>query len=81
MSKKSKKISSVAKRHPKLFITLVILLVIVIAALAIFWCVRPDIFHKYLGFGDHTFSEWVVETDADCGNDGLKNVNAPSVKI
>lgn len=72
MSKKSKKISSAAKRHPKLFITLVILLVIVIAALAIFWCVRPDIFHKYLGFGDHTFSEWVVETDADCGNDGLK---------
>ena len=51
---------------------LVVILVIVIATIAILWFVKPDIFHKLLGTGKHTWEEWVIEADATCVDSGSR---------
>lgn len=67
----AKKAAKQAKKHPKLVIALVILLVIIIVAIAVLWYFKPEFFHKFLGTGEHTWTEWDT-TDATCGEDGLK---------
>lgn len=67
----AKKAAKQAKKHPKLVIALVILLVIIIVAIAVLWYFKPEFFHKFLGTGEHTWTEWET-TDATCGEDGLK---------
>lgn len=76
-SKKSKKTTAKkavksAKKHPVLVAFVVILLVVIIAAVAVLYFWKPELFHRALGLGEHTWSEWTVETANDCGNDGLK---------
>lgn len=49
----------------------VLVLVIIVAAVVVYF-VKPDLYHKYLGLGEHTFSEYTLIDVADCGNNGLK---------
>ena len=66
-----------AKKYPKAAMIISIILVIVIASIAIFWVLRPDIFHIYIGTGSHVWSEdgsdgWEVASEATCGRKGTK---------
>lgn len=68
----AKKAVKQVKKHPKLVIALAVLLVIIIVAAAVLWYFKPEIFHKFLGTGNHSWSEWEI-TEATCGADGGKN--------
>ncbi len=68
----AKKAAKQVKKHPKLVIALAVLLVIIIIAAAVLWYFKPEIFHKFLGTGNHSWSEWEI-TEATCGADGGKN--------
>ncbi len=68
----AKKAAKQVKKHPKLVIVLAILLVIIIIAAAVLWYFKPEIFHKFLGTGNHSWSEWEI-TEATCGADGAKS--------
>lgn len=61
-----------SKPSKALLITLVIIVALVLIAAVIVYAVKPEVYHIYLGFGEHTWSEWQTTKDADCGNDGLK---------
>ncbi len=69
--RKVKKAVNTAKRHPKLVIAIAVILLLVITVAVVLWFVKPDLYHKILGVGDHTFTEWEVTKEATCG-DGLK---------
>lgn len=73
MAKKStKKAAEAAKKHPALIAVVAVILVIIIAVAAILWFVRPDIYHKYIGTGEHTFTEWDITVQGNCGKRGEK---------
>ena len=74
MAKKSTKkaAEAAAKKHPGLVAAVAIILVIIIAAAAILWFVRPDIYHKYIGTGEHTYGEWDITVQGNCGKRGEK---------
>lgn len=72
MSRRSNKMARTAKRHPKLLIALVIIVTLVLIAAVVVYVVKPELYHIYLGVGDHTWTEWDVK-DADCGNAGSKS--------
>lgn len=67
MAKKRRK-----RKNKKLAVLVFVLLVIVVVAAVAVYFVKPDLYHKYLGFGEHTFGEYTVVKEADCGNNGLK---------
>ena len=74
MAKRSaKKAAKAAKSHPVLVAVIVIFLVLVIAGAAILWYFRPDIYHKFIGIGEHTWSEWQTEIQETCGKTGLRS--------
>ena len=78
MAKKSskstaKKVEKAANKHPKLIAALAVIVAIIIVAAVILYCVKPDIYHKFIGVGDHTWSEWEVKTEATCGKKGLRS--------
>lgn len=62
-----------AKKHPVLLIVLIAIVVIVVAVLVTLYFVKPEIYHKLLGVGDHSWSEWTVQTEATCNKDGLRS--------
>lgn len=70
--KKSSKGGRGAKRNSALVVIAVVLLVIIIIAAVVVYFVKPDLYHIYLGFGEHTWGEYTVVSEADCGNNGLK---------
>ena len=59
------------KRHPVAFAVLVIFLAAVIAIIAVLYFAKPDLFHKLLGTGEHSFTEEIVKQET-CGESGLK---------
>lgn len=59
-----------AKRHPKIVVAVAVILVVIIAAVAILWFIKPDLFHKLLGTGEHTWSEWETVTEPSCTQKG-----------
>ncbi|MDE7182403.1 MAG: MBL fold metallo-hydrolase [Clostridia bacterium] len=59
------------RNNPKLIIAIAVIVAVIVIAIIILWCVKPQLFHKYLGVGKHEWSEWQV-TQADCGNNGSK---------
>ena len=63
-----KSYKSQAKKHPKTAAVIAILFIIIVAAIAILWVLKPELFHKYLGTGGHFWTEWDVTRQADCGN-------------
>ncbi len=67
-----KKAAAAAKRHPKVVIAVVVIILIIIIAAVVLYFVKPDLYHKYLGIGGHTLTEWAVEKENNCGEDGLK---------
>lgn len=67
---RGKRARKAARRHPKLILILIILLVLVIAAAAILWFVKPDLYHKFIGVGDHTFGEWTYTLQPTCSKKG-----------
>lgn len=65
-------VTRAAKRHPKLVIALVIILLIIITAIIVLWFVKPDLFHKLFGTGEHIWGEWKT-VEATCTQDGQKS--------
>ncbi len=63
-----KSYKSQAKKHPKTAAVIAILFIIIVAAIAILWVLKPELFHRYLGTGGHFWTEWNVTKQADCGN-------------
>lgn len=61
-----------AGKHPVLVLLAVILIVSVIVGSVVLWYIRPDIFHIYLGLGEHSWGEWQTETNPTCIKTGLK---------
>ena len=75
MSKKNsksaaKKVEKAAKKHPKLIVALCVIVAIIVLAAVVLYFVKPDIYHKYLGVGDHTWGEWNIKTEETCGKKG-----------
>ncbi|MCM1295367.1 MAG: MBL fold metallo-hydrolase [Muribaculaceae bacterium] len=70
MSKRGDRAASAAKKHPVLTAIICVILVIIIAVAAIIWFVRPDIYHKFIGTGEHTYGEWEITTPNSCGQNG-----------
>lgn len=57
----------------KIFISVtVVLLAVIIAAAAVLWFVRPDLYHTYLGVGEHSYGEWEVLSSNGCDEDGVR---------
>lgn len=67
---KAKKAAKTAKKHPVLITVLVLILVAIIVTIAVLWFVKPDLFHKLLGTGEHTWDEWTVTEYATCVDSG-----------
>lgn len=65
----AKKAAKAAKKHPVAAIIIVALLLTVVIAAVILYFAKPDLYHKYLGVGEHTYSEW-VRTEPTCQADG-----------
>ena len=61
-----------AKKHPVLALFVVLLLVLIIFGTAALWYFRPDVFHIYLGLGEHSWGEWQTETEPTCVKTGFK---------
>lgn len=72
MAKKanSKKAAKAAKKHPKVVIAIIVIILLIVIAAVVLYFVKPDLYHKYLGIGEHTFTEWETVKENDCGNDG-----------
>lgn len=70
--KTAKKVVKTAKKHKGLVIFLAVLLIILIVTVAALWVLKPDLFHKYFGIGEHSWTDWEV-TEATCGADGSKS--------
>lgn len=61
------------KASKKLVVLTVFLLVIIIVAAVVVYLMKPDLYHIYLGFGEHSWGEYQTVTEATCGKDGLQN--------
>lgn len=62
------------KKQSTAFLVVVVALVLIIAVAAIvIYFVKPELYHKYLGFGDHTWTEYETVTANTCGKDGKKS--------
>lgn len=73
MSKRNvKKAAKTAKKHPVLLIALLVLVIVIIVAAVIIYFVKPDLYHRAIGLGDHAWSEWSTQTEAACDKDGLR---------
>lgn len=69
--KTAKQAANFAKSHRTLTAIVIIILLIIVIAAAVLWFVKPELYHEYLGIGEHTWSEW-EETPATCTKDGEK---------
>ncbi len=70
--RQAKKAAKYAKKHPKVIIALFLVLFVIVAAIVVLWFVKPALFHKLLGTGEHEWSEWQITLEADCGNAGSR---------
>lgn len=52
-----RKAVKVAKKYPKVILAIVIILLVIGITAGVLYLVRPDIYHKYLGIGEHTFDD------------------------
>lgn len=62
-----------AKKHPKIVIAIAIILVIIIVATVVLWFVKPEIFHKLIGTGEHDWEEWTIDEQATCVDPGNRS--------
>lgn len=66
----AKKAVNKAKKHPVLVAVIAFLLLLIIAAIAVLYLYKPEVFHQYLGTGEHTWGEWTTVRQNDCGHAG-----------
>ncbi|MCD8295261.1 MAG: MBL fold metallo-hydrolase [Clostridia bacterium] len=59
-----------ARGSKVLLAVIIIIIVIIIAAVAVLYYLDPNVFHKYLGTGSHTWTDWTVTAEATCTADG-----------
>ncbi|MBD5583958.1 MAG: MBL fold metallo-hydrolase, partial [Clostridia bacterium] len=71
----AKKAKKVAKKHPKIIIAIAVLVLIIAIALIVLYFVKPDLYHKYLGIGDHTWND-----DGVCTVCGMEKTGEGSVE-
>lgn len=60
------------KKSPKLIIFIVVLVVVLAVAAVTVYFVKPELYHIYLGFGQHTWSEWETVKENNCGVNGSR---------
>ena len=72
MASRKKKKAAKAAKNKKYIIALAVILLIIIAVIVIFRFVKPDLFHKVFGTGEHTWSEWEITAEASCTEGGKK---------
>lgn len=68
---KAKKAVKAAKKHPVAAIIIVAILLVIVIAAVVLYLVKPDLYHKYVGIGEHTYSAWST-TEATCDKDGAR---------
>lgn len=68
---KAKKAVKAAKKHPVAAIVIVAVILAVVIAAVVLYLVKPDLYHKHLGIGGHTYSAWST-TEATCDEDGAR---------
>lgn len=61
-----------AKNKRTLIAVLAVIIAVLLIVLVVIYFVKPALFHKFLGTGEHEWSEWTVTTEATCGKDGEK---------
>ena len=61
-----------SKTSKALLIAIVIIVALVLIAAVIIYAVKPELYHKYLGFGEHTWSEWETTKQPACTKGGEK---------
>lgn len=66
----AKRAAKTAKKHPVLVGIIVVFLVLIVAAIAVLYIYKPEVFHKYLGTGEHTWGAWATDKKNNCGYDG-----------
>ena len=60
------------KQSAALLVVVVVLVLIIAVAAVVVYFVKPELYHKYLGFGDHSWTEYETVTQNTCGKDGKK---------
>lgn len=68
--KGAKRAAGAPAKHPVLAIIIISVAVIAVAAALAIWFIKPEVYHKYLGIGEHTFTEWHTEKEPTCGESG-----------
>ena len=59
-----------AKNRRILICVLAVIIAVIIITVVVLYLVKPSVFHKFLGTGEHEWSGWTVSTEATCGEDG-----------
>lgn len=58
MNKSQKrKVKNAAKKYPKVVAAIAVILAVIIIASIVLWFVKPELYHKFLGVGDHNFDD------------------------
>lgn len=75
-----------AKKHPKILIAVILIVLIIVIAAIVVYVVKPEIYHKYFGIGEHTFDENNVCTVCgyqknDTGEGSLEEISEAELSI
>ena len=76
----AKKAAKAAKKHPKVVIAIVVILLIIVIAAVVLYFVKPDLYHKYLGVGEHNFDDNGVCTVCGYEKSGTGEGNFEDIK-
>lgn len=69
----AKKAAKTAKKYPVVVMAVIIILVLVIVGAIFLYSFKPEVFHIYLGLGEHTWDEWDIKKAETCGVTGLRS--------
>jgi competence protein ComEC len=82
----AKKAAKTAKKHPKIVIAIAVIVLIIVIAAVVLYIVKPDLYHKYLGIGDHNFDNNGVCTvcgyeKSETGQGNLEDIQEAELSI
>ncbi len=60
------------KKIFRLVLLFIVLYVLIMVAAIVIYVVKPEIYHKLIGFGDHSWGEPQIISTLDCGHDGVE---------
>lgn len=69
-----KRKSSKRRKKPAkglIIFTIVLVVIVAVAAVAVYF-IKPELYHIYLGLGEHSYGEYVVTQKETCGKSGTK---------